>query len=424
MNEHETFVIVGAGLAGAKAAQTLREEGFTGRIQLVGAETERPYERPPLSKAYLTGAAERDTAYVHPAAWYDEQDVELITGNAARSLDVAAHEVTLDGGERLRYDRLLLTTGASPRRLPVPGADLDGVHYLRRIQDADRLRAALTGGGRRVVVIGGGWIGLETAAAARGHGNEVTIVEPQPTPLRAALGEELGQMFADLHRDNGVDLRTGTGVRELAGHDGRVTAVVTDGGERLPADLVIVGVGVRPDTELAESAGLEVDDGIVVDEALRTSAPDIYAAGDVANAYHPLLGRRLRVEHWANALNGGPAAARSMLGRHVVYDRVPYFYTDQYDLGMEYSGHAGPGGYDRLVYRGDRRGRRFIAFWLSGGRVVAGMNVNMWDVTGDIQALIRSAAPVDPQRLANTDVPLVDLLPARMREEESRPSGD
>jgi 3-phenylpropionate/trans-cinnamate dioxygenase ferredoxin reductase component len=415
MSPQQTFLIVGAGLAGAKAAQTLREEGFTGRIQLVGAETQPPYERPPLSKAYLTGTAERDTIYVHEPSWYDDHDVELRLGTAAVGLDAAAHEVTLDTGKRLRYDKLLLATGSSPRRLQLPGADLDGVHYLRQVQDADRLRTALTRGGRRVVVVGGGWIGLEVAAAARGHGNDVTVVEPHQVPLRAALGDELGAVFAELHRDHGVDLRLSTRVHQLVGSGSHVTGVVTNRGDELPADLAVVGVGALPNVDLAEKAGLSVEGGIVVDQALRSSHPDVHAAGDVASAYHPLLGRHVRVEHWANALNGGPAAARSMLGRRVSYDRIPYFYTDQYDLGMEYSGHAGPGGYDQVVYRGDRRSREFIAFWLSGGRVVAGMNVNVWDVTPQIQNLVRSPEPVDPDRLADPHVPLADLLPPTAR---------
>jgi 3-phenylpropionate/trans-cinnamate dioxygenase ferredoxin reductase subunit len=216
-------------------------------------------------------------------------------------------------------------------------------------------------------------------------------------------------MFAELHREHGVDLRVRTGVRELTGSGGRVTAVVTGDGEVLPADLVVVGVGIRPNVELAESAGLGVDGGVVVDETLRSSDPDVYAAGDVACAYHPLLKYHLRVEHWANALHGGPVAARSMLGRQVVYDRVPYFYTDQYDLGMEYSGHARPGAHDQLVYRGDRADRQFIAFWQAGGRVIAGMNVNVWDVTAGIQHLIRSAERIDPERLADPDIPLAEL---------------
>jgi len=420
MAPRQTFVIVGGGLAGASAAQTLRDEGFTGRLRLVGAETERPYERPPLSKAYLLGAAERDTIFVHQPSWYHERDVELSLGIRATGLDVATHELILDTGERIRYDKVLLATGSSPHRLTVPGADLNGVHYLREARDADRLRTALMGGGRHVVIIGGGWIGLEVAAAARGHGNDVTVVESQQTPLRTALGDELGGMFADLHREHGVDLRLSTRVRELIGSGDHVTGVVTDEGVQLPADLAVVGVGVRPSVAIAEAAGLSVDNGIVVDQAMRSSDPDVYAAGDVANAYHPLLGRHLRVEHWANALHGGPAAARSMLGLHVSYDEVPYFFTDQYDLGMEYSGHVGVGGYDQIVYRGNRGNRQFIAFWLDGGRVLAGMNVNVWDVTSDIRDLIRDTGTVDSDRLADPDIPLADLVPARTRE-DSRP---
>jgi 3-phenylpropionate/trans-cinnamate dioxygenase ferredoxin reductase subunit len=405
----QSFVIVGGGLAGAKAAQTLREEGFDGRIRLIGAEPERPYERPPLSKAYLTANAERDSVFVHPTGWYEQHAVELHLGSPAVDLDATGHELTLGTGERLDYDKLLLVTGSSARRLP--GTDLDGLYYLREVRDADQLRTALTVGGRRVTVVGAGWIGMETAAAARGHGNEVTVVDPQPAPLRAALGDELGQMFAELHRDHGVTMRLRTGVREFTSSDGHVTGLVTDAGETLPADLVVVGVGAQPNVELAADAGLTIDNGIVVDQTLSSSHPDIYAAGDVANTYHPLLHRHLRVEHWANALHGGPAAARSMLGQDVVYDRVPYFYTDQYDLGMEYSGYVEPGGHDRLVYRGDRPGRQFIAFWLSAGRVLAGMNVNVWDVTTAIQDLVRTGKPVDPDRLADQDIPLDELYP-------------
>ncbi len=404
MPSQDPFVVVGAGLAGAKAAETLREEGFDGPVVLVGAEPEPPYERPPLSKQYLLGRADRDSAFVHDAGWYAEHDVELRTGVRATRLDPAAHRLTLDTGEELGYARLLLATGASPRRLPVPGADLDGVRYLRTLADADRLRTDLAGGGRRVVVVGAGWIGLEVAAAARSHGNTVTVVEPQPTPLHAVLGAEMGRVFARLHRDHGVELLTDTVVREIRGSGGRATTVVTDGHAGLPADLVVVGVGVVPDSRLAAAAGLEVDNGVVVDEALRSSAPDVHAAGDVAAAFHPLYGRHVRVEHWANALHQGPAAARSMLGQEVVFDRVPYFFTDQYELGMEYSGLAGPG--DTVVCRGDPDGGAFIAFWTADGRVTAGMNVDVWDVTAPIQQLIRSRRQVQPARLADPDTPL------------------
>jgi 3-phenylpropionate/trans-cinnamate dioxygenase ferredoxin reductase subunit len=407
MAVEDTMVVVGGGLAGAKAAETLREEGFGGRLVLVAEEPERPYERPPLSKDYLNGSKERDVIYVHAADWYAEHDVELRSGVRAVALDPAAHEVELDDGQRLGYRALLLATGAAPRRLPVPGADLEGVHYLRTAADSDELRAALAAGDRSVVVVGAGWIGLEVAAAARSYGNAVTVVEPQPQPLRAVLGDEIGAVFARLHREKGVDLRLSTGVREFRGDGAHVRAVVTDAGE-VPADVVVVGVGVTPRTELAEAAGLEVGNGVVVDASLRTSAPDVYAAGDIAFWPHPRYARRIRVEHWANALNGGPAAARAMLGQPVTYDRLPYFFTDQYDLGMEYSGLSGADA--SVVCRGNPDGGEFIAFWQEEGRVQAAMNVNVWDVTDDLQALVRANRPVDADRLADPDVPLKDLL--------------
>lgn len=408
MENSSTVVIVGASLAGAKAAQELRENGFDGRVVLIGDEDELPYERPPLSKGYLLGKEERANAYVHERSWYDEQRIELRLGTRVTAVDRSAHEVELAGGERVGYDKLLLATGSTPRRLTMPGGDLDGVLYLRRLPDSDRIRAACTGGAR-IVVVGGGWIGMEVAAGARELGCPVTLVEMDQLPLRRVLGDEVAKVFADMHVEKGVDLRLGAGVREFRG-SGRVESVVLDDGTELPADTVVVGVGAVPVTELAEAAGLAVDNGVLVDAGLRTSDPDVYAAGDIANAEHPLLGRRIRVEHWANALNGGPAAARSILGQDVAYDLVPYFFTDQYDLGMEYSGYAPPGEYDEVVFRGDVPGREFIAFWLKDGRVLAGMNVNVWDVTDPIQDLIRSGGRVDRARLADPGVPLSDLL--------------
>jgi 3-phenylpropionate/trans-cinnamate dioxygenase ferredoxin reductase subunit len=405
VSDQRTFVIVGAGLAGAKAAETLRADGFAGRVLLIGAEPEAPYERPPLSKQYLAGSKQRRKLDVHEPGWYAAHEVELLVATRAVGLAPAVRAIRLGSGDHVGYDKLLLTTGASPKRLDLPGGGLSGVHYLRTVTDSDTLRAELADGGRRVVVVGGGWIGLETAAAARGHGNQVTVVEPQPVPLLAALGPELGAVFAELHREHGVDLRLRTGVAGFRGAGGRVVAVRTDRGE-IPADVVIVGVGARPNTELAEGAGLAVDNGVVVDAALRTSNADVFAAGDVANVFSPRLGRHLRVEHWSNALHGGAAAARSMLGGALTYAPVPYFFTDQYDLGMEYAGYAAPGAYDRIVYRGDVSGRRFVAFWLAGDRVVAGMNVNVWDVTEAIQRLVRDRVRVDPDRLGDANVPL------------------
>ncbi|MEV4557617.1 FAD-dependent oxidoreductase [Kitasatospora sp. NPDC049285] len=397
------MVIVGASLAGAKAAEALRDQGYRGPVTLVGDEPERPYERPPLSKGYLLGKDDREKIFVHPADWYAAHDVTLRLGATASAIDPDGHTVTLDGGEQLPFDKLLLATGSAPRRLPVPGGDGDFVQTLRRVGDSDRLRAAFRPGAR-VVIVGAGWIGLETAAAARTAGAEVTVLEAAELPLLRVLGREVAQVFADLHRAHGVDLRFGVQVAEL-----RADGVRLGDGSTVPADTVVVGVGISPNTALAEAAGLTVDNGVRTDEHLRTSHPDVFAAGDVASAFHPLFGKPIRVEHWANALNQPAVAAASMLGGDAVYDRVPYFFTDQYDLGMEYTGYAEPGGYDRVVFRGDVAGREFLAFWLSGGRVLAGMNVNVWDVTDPIRELVRSGRSVDPERLADPAVPLTEI---------------
>ncbi|MFD5562767.1 NAD(P)/FAD-dependent oxidoreductase [Kitasatospora griseola] len=397
------IVVVGASLAGAKAAEALRAEGYAGPITLVGDEHERPYERPPLSKGYLLGKEEREKIYVHPAGWYEEHGVTLRLGVAATAIDPAAHTVALAGGDRLPYSKLLLATGSSPRRLPVPGGDGEFVQTLRRVGDSERLRAAFRPGAR-VVIVGAGWIGLEAAAAARTAGAEVTVLEAAELPLLRVLGREVAQVFADLHRAHGVDLRFGAEVEEL-----KPDGVRLGDGSTVPADVLLVGVGISPNTALAEHAGLTVENGVRTDQHLATSHPDVFAAGDVANAFHPLFGKPIRVEHWANALNQPAVAAAAMLGKDAVYDRVPYFFTDQYDLGMEYTGYAEPGGYDRVVFRGDVAGREFIAFWLSGAKVLAGMNVNVWDVTDPIRELVRSGREVDPERLANPTVPLTAI---------------
>jgi NADPH-dependent 2,4-dienoyl-CoA reductase/sulfur reductase-like enzyme len=415
----QTFVIVGGGLAGAKAAETLRAEGFTGRVILICDERDHPYERPPLSKGYLLGKEERDSVFVHEPAWYAQNDIELHLGQTVDRIDRTAKTVRFgDDGTLVRYDKLLLATGAEPRRLDIPGTGLAGVHHLRRLAHAERLRGVLTSLGRdngHIVIAGAGWIGLEVAAAAREYGAEVTVIEHGPTPLHGVLGPELGNVFAELHREHGVRFHFGRELTEIVGQDGMVLAARTDDGEEHPAHDVLAAIGAAPRVALAEAAGLRIADraqggGVVVDERLRTSDPDIHAAGDVASFPLALFGTTLRVEHWANALNGGPAAARAMLGKDVTYDRVPYFFTDQYDLGMEYSGWAPPGSYDEVVIRGDAGKREFIAFWVKEGRVLAGMNVNVWDVTDKIQKLIRAAAPVDLEALADPHVPLGSLV--------------
>ena len=409
MANDDAFLIVGASLGGASAAQTLREEGFDGQVVLIGDETELPYERPPLSKDYLMGKSGREKIYAHPGEWYQENNVELRLGQAVTGIDRAAKEVSLADGGRLPYSKLLLTTGSSPRRLDVPGADASGVHYLRRVDDSDAIKAAIEKSSR-IAVIGAGWIGLEAASAARTAGLDVTVIEVAELPLLRVLGREVAQVFADLHAANGTGMLFGAHVSEITFSNGRADGVRLADGGHIQADAVIVGVGISPNVGLAADAGLAVDNGIVVDASLRTSDQNIFAAGDVANAFHPHYDKHLRVEHWSNARHQPRAAARAMLGQEVSYDRVPYFYTDQYDLGMEYAGYVEPEGYDRVVFRGNVPGREFIAFWLGAdGRVLAGMNVNIWDVNDAIAALVRSGRPVDASALEDQATPLESL---------------
>jgi 3-phenylpropionate/trans-cinnamate dioxygenase ferredoxin reductase subunit len=409
MTTESSYLIVGGGLTGAIAAQTLREEGFDGRITLLGAELNRPYERPPLSKDYLQGDADRDSVFVHPETWYADHGVELQLGTAVTSLDPASRTVATATGAQLGYDKLLLATGSTPRRLHLPGSDLDGVHYLRNLEDSDRIKAGFARA-QRVAIIGAGWIGLETAAAARHAGLGVTLLESAAMPLLRVLGPEAAAIFADLHRAHGVDLRCQVAVAELTGRNGSVTGVLLSDGSRIEADMVLVGVGITPNTELAAAAGLQAENGVIVDEHLRTSDPDIYAAGDVANAYNPRLGRHLRVEHWANAQRQGATAAKAMLGQDAVDTRPSYFYSDQYDLGMEYTGDIGPSGYDQVIFRRNADSSQLMVFWLQEQRVLAGMNINIWDVAGDIERLVQSAHPVSTDDLANPGVPLTSFL--------------
>jgi NADPH-dependent 2,4-dienoyl-CoA reductase/sulfur reductase-like enzyme len=405
----ESIVIVGGGLAGAKAAEALREKGFDGSVTIVAAEDQLPYERPPLSKSYLAGESPFEDAIVHPEQWYADTHVKLRLGMHATSIETGTHDVQLADGSRLSYGKLLLATGAAPRRLPVPGADADNVHYLRTRGDADAIRNTF-GAGRRLLIIGAGWIGLEVAAAARQAGTEVTVVEVAELPLLAVLGRELAQVFADLHTEHGVELRLGATLRALSDDGNRVTGAVLADGTEIPADDVVVGIGVAPRVELARAAGLEVDNGVLVDAGLRTSNPDIYAVGDIANHSHPTLGMRVRVEHWANALNQPATAAAGMLGEDARYSELPYFFSDQYDLGMEYIGHAPKGAYSRVLARGDLGAREFVAFWLDdANRIKAAMNVNVWDVVDEIKPLIIAGTPVDPHRLSDPAVPYAEL---------------
>jgi 3-phenylpropionate/trans-cinnamate dioxygenase ferredoxin reductase component len=408
MNTQPSFVIVGGGMAGALAAQALREEGFDGKITLLGQEPNAPYERPPLSKDYLQGKADRDSIFVQPEPWYAEHAVELSLGSAVTSLDPASRTVTTAAGERLSYDRLLLATGSRPRRLDVPGADLDGVYYLRNVEDSERIKIEFARA-KRVVIIGAGWIGLETAAAARAAGLDVTLLVSGDLPLQHVLGPEAAPIFDELHRRHGVDLRYRTTAVGLTGRHGAVTGVMLSDGTRIDADMIIAGIGVAPRTDLAAAAGLKIDNGIVVDEHLRTSDPDVFAAGDIAQTYSPRLGRHIRVEHWANARRQGAVAAKAMLGQDAVDVRPSYFFTDQYNLSMEYTGDIGPAGYDRVIFRRYADPGQMIVFWLYEQRILAGMNINIWDVADDIERLIQSARPINADDLGNPAIPLATL---------------
>jgi 3-phenylpropionate/trans-cinnamate dioxygenase ferredoxin reductase subunit len=403
-----SFVIVGGGLAGAKAAEALRAKNFDGTIVLLGEEQQLPYERPPLSKEFLAGKKTLGDFTVNPRDWYREHDVDLRTGARAVSLDPAGHTVGLADGTSLSYHKLLLATGSRSRRVPIPGADAHGVHYLRTVDDATALDSALAAGAS-LAVVGAGWIGMEVAASARQRGVDVTVVETAELPLLASLGAENGAVFAALHREHGVDLRLGSAVAEITTADGAATGLRLGDGSQISAGAVLVAVGAQPNIELAQQAGLATGGGgVLVDAGLCSSDPDIYAVGDIAAAQHPLLETRIRTEHWANALKQPVVAAGGMLGESGEYAELPYFFTDQYDLGMEYVGHAPE--YARVVFRGDTDGREFTSFWLGDdNRVLAGMNVNIWEGLDDIKALIAAQAPVDPDRLADPGTPLGDL---------------
>jgi len=408
-DQHAPIAVVGGGLAAGTVVTELREAGYDGPLAVYAAEPHPPYERPPLSKDYLLGKAPLDKALVRPAEWYAENGVDLHTGTQVTAVDPAAHTLTA-GGDPTPYSQLVLATGASPRHLGLADDSATQgapVHYLRAWEDAERLHEALKPGSR-LGIIGGGWIGLEVASAARSHDVEVVLLEMAPQPLLGVLGDEVAAIFADLHRRHGVDLRTGVQVSGVRASGGGVEIGLGD--DRVSVDRLVVGVGAVPATSLAESAGLRVDNGIRTDAALRASAPDVFAAGDVANADHPVLGRPLRVEHWDTAIQHGKVVARNLLGGDAVHDALPYFFTDQYALGMEYVGNPGPDGFDRVVVRGTPGGDdggTFTAWWLRGSAVVAAMQVNDWDATGDLRRLVGTT--VDPERLADAAIPLAEV---------------
>ncbi len=385
------IVVVGGGLAAGTFVTQLRERGHDGPVVLLAEEAHAPYERPPLSKDLLLGKGTPDDAAVHETAWYAEHDVDLRTATAVTAIDLAGRRVEA-GGEWLEYDELVLATGARARHLAM--ADESGVPvvYLRTLEDSLALREHLTEGAR-IGIIGGGWIGLEVASAARQHGAEVTVLESLDLPLLRVLGPEVAQVFADLHREHGVDLRTGVQVTGISARGDGATVALGDG-SALDVDLLVVGVGVQPNVELAAAAGLVVDNGVRTDARLRTSDEHVYAIGDVANIDHPVLGHPLRVEHWDTAKKHGAALAGTLSGTPTEAGDLPYFFTDQYDLGMEYVGNPGPEGYDRVELTGDVPGRVFRAWWLRGDRVVAGMHVNDWDAIDEIRRVVGTTEPL------------------------------
>jgi 3-phenylpropionate/trans-cinnamate dioxygenase ferredoxin reductase component len=405
MQDHGV-VIVGAGLAAATAAETLRAEGFDGPLTMIGAEEHLPYLRPPLSKGYLAGSDGEDALVIQPAAWYQEHDVEVRTGVTALRIDREQQVVECSDGRSVPYDRLLIATGASSRRIPLPGADLPGVIMLRTVEESRLLQAALTDGTdpRRLVLIGSGWIGMEVAATARTRGAEVTVVGIESVPLSAAIGPELGSLFLRRHRQAGVRFELEQTTSRILAADGRAAGVELGSGVRIDADTVVIAVGAAPNVDLASEAGLEVGNGVVVDDGLRTSDPRIWAAGDVANAYRSVLGEPQRFEHWANAIATGRRAARSMLGLPLGAEETPYFYTDQFDLGMEYWGYPSLTADARLVLRGDPASGAVVAFWVgqtgdAAGTVVAAMHVNVWDAQAELEQLVTSRRPVDVAEL-------------------------
>ncbi|UJC79428.1 NAD(P)/FAD-dependent oxidoreductase [Rhodococcus erythropolis] len=409
MSTNRRFVIVGGGLAGAKIAEALRDRDFDGEITVLSEEDHLPYERPPLSKEFFAGKKTLPEFTVHDGEWFRDHHIDLRPGTTATAIDPAAHTVSLPDGSTISYDKLALATGSRSRRLDIPGSDAEGVHYVRTVDQATALLRTLAAD-KKLVVIGAGWIGLEIAASARGFDVEVTVLEHAGLPLESTLGPEMGEVFAALHRQNGVDLRTGTDVSAISVDGDHASGVTLSDGTVIPADAVLIAVGALPNTELASEAGIDVDNGVLVDAGLQSSDPDIVAVGDIAAAQHPILNSRIRVEHWANALNQPETAADTMLGRPAEYVRMPYFFTDQYDLGMEYVGHAPHGGYSRVVTRGDVDKREFLAFWLdSANKVLAGMNVNIWDAGDAIKELVASSGPVDPERLADPEIPLAEV---------------
>jgi 3-phenylpropionate/trans-cinnamate dioxygenase ferredoxin reductase subunit len=399
----QTIAIVGASLCGATAAVTLRDEGFDGRIVLIGDEPDLPYERPPLSKKYLSGEQPFAKALVRPPELYDERAVELLLGARAARVDPRERAVELEDGGRVVADRILVATGGRNRRPPIPGLDLEGIYGLRTRADADRIREQLSPG-RRAVVVGLGFIGAEVAATLRTAGLDVTAVEAFQAPLERVLGAEVGLAIAALHREQGVEVILGEAVQAFEGEKNAVRRVVTVSGRSVECDFAVVGLGIEPNVDVVAGTGVEVDNGIVVDERCRTSVEGIFAAGDVASHWHPIFRERVRVEHWLNAIEQGAAAARSMLGQEVVYEELHWFWSDQYDANVQYAGHHRE--WDELVVRGSIEERRFVAFYVKDGIPLAAAAINQGRDLRRSMGLLRARRPVDPALLRDPETDL------------------
>lgn len=413
------FVIVGANLTGGAAATTLRTEGFEGRIVLIGEEPHPPYERPPLSKEYLRGDATAEGTLLHPASWYGENDVELLMGVRAQSIDPDARTVRLADGRPIRYDKVLIATGGRNRRPALSGNDLEGIQDLRTIEDADSIKGEAEAG-RKAVVVGAGFIGCEVAASLRQRGVEVEVVEILETPLQRGVGPDVGRVFEGIHRDHGVTFHFGHGVERFEG-TGRVEAVVAGSGKRIGCDFVVIGVGIEPNLGVVEGTGVRIDDGIVVDQLCRTNVEGIYAAGDVANHWHPIFERRVRVEHWDNALKQGAAAARAMMGSEAPFDDPHWFWSDQYDHNLQSIGLVFDG--DEMVIRGSLEERSFLAFYMKDGLLRAAVGLNRGRDVRRCGPLIRARRPLDPDALRDEDVDLKRLV-ASITEGASSDSAD
>jgi 3-phenylpropionate/trans-cinnamate dioxygenase ferredoxin reductase subunit len=402
----EVFVVVGSSLAGGTAAATLREEGFDGRVILIGEEPQAPYERPPLSKEYLRGEQPFEDALVRPRDFYASNDIDTLFGTRATRLNPVDKTIELSGSDRVRYDKVLIATGSRNRRLPIPGLDLEGVYGLRTVEDCDRIRGEIRPG-RRAAVVGMGFIGSEIASSLRQLGVEVVVIEAGKVPLHRVLGEEVGRIMEHIHRDHGVDMIFEEQVSGFEGR-GRVERVVTQSGRRIECDFAVVGVGVEPVVDVVMGSGIEVDNGLVVDEYCRTNAEGVFAAGDVTNHYHPIFKQRMRVEHWHNALNQGAAAARNMMGMGSVYDGIHWFWSDQYDYNLQYVGFHKD--WDKLVVRGSLENRDFIAFYVKDGLIAAAIGMNRGRDIRRATALIKTRAAVETKQLRDDDVDLRKLV--------------